>query len=206
MSFNFNINLNGVAAAGGSLKLEEGYYNATVSECYVDPARNEHRVLFKLAITDAPYTGVIRTTGLNKPKSAEDKVRYYWRAALESCGYTPAQLDTPNGLAISDQLFVGRPCTIYFKPKNENSMGGDDRYDKLTFLSPNDWALRKKVFDSQIKAPTSSNAATVPSPAAAITAAQPATTSPTNTIPQPSAGFAGNAMTTEQLMAMVGRK
>ena len=200
MSFNFNINLNGVQAAGGSsLQLVEGYYNATVTECYVDESRNANRVLFKLSITDSPYTGTVRVTGLNMPKSADDKVRYYWRAALESCGYQAAQLDSANGLQISDQLFVGRACTMYYKPKNEDAIVDADSYEKVNFLAKADWDLRKKVFESQAKAAPAAVSGTVPTPTATVA-------SPTSAaIPAPQAGFAGNNMTTQQLMAMVGQ-
>ena len=199
MSFNFNINLNGVQAAGGSLALVEGYYNATVTECYVDESRNSNRVLFKLQITDSPYTGSVRVTGLNKPRSAEDKVRYYWRAALESCGYTHQQLDSANGLQISDQLFVGRVCTIYYKPKDEEAIADADRYEKVNFLAKTDWDLKKKVFEANEKTSVavSTNAGTVPSPTPSATP---------GTIPAPQAGFAGNNMTTDQLMQMVGQR
>ena len=192
MSFSFQINLNGVSAAGGSLKLIEGYYNATISECYVDASRNANRVLFKLAITDTPYNGTQRTTGLNMPKSTDDKVRFYWRAALESCGYTPAQLDNPNGFALSPDLFTGRPCTVYYKPKVEDAIVDQDRYDKLNFLTKADWDLRKKVFDSQPKAPVAKTAGTVPS-----------ATSIPSAIPTPQAGFAGPQTTTQDLMGLL---
>ena len=201
MSFNFNINLNGVQAAGGSsLQLVEGYYNATVTECYVDESRNANRVLFKLSITDSPYTGSVRVTGLNMPKGPEDKVRYYWRAALESCGYQANQLDNANGLQISDQLFVGRSCTMYYKPKDENAIADADRYEKVSFLAKADWDLRKKVFESQPKAsPSTTSAGTVPSPTPALSA--PSATS----VPAPQAGFAGNSVSTAELMNLVGR-
>lgn len=198
MSFSFDINLNGVQAAGGSLTLLEGYYNATVTECYVDESRNANRVLFKLQITDSPYNGSVRVTGLNKPRSAEDKVRYYWRAALESCGYTQAQLDSANGLQISDQLFAGRQCTIYYKPKNEDAITDADRYEKVNFLTKSDWDLKKKVFEAEAKTSVqvSANAGTVPSP----------TAQPSAGIPTPQAGFAGKGMTTDDLMKMVGNR
>jgi hypothetical protein len=197
MSFSFDINLNGVQAAGGSLTLVEGYYNAQITECYVDEARNSNRVLFKLSITDSPYTGSVRVTGLNMPKGTDDKVRYYWRAALESCGYSAAQLDNANGLQISDQLFVGRSCTIYYKPKDDNAIVDADRYEKVNFLNKADWDLKKKVFDSAPQTTVQASAAgTVPSPSI-----------PTSTaIPAPQAGFAGNGMTTDQLMQMVGNR
>jgi len=202
MSFSFDINLNGVQAAGGSsLQLVEGYYNATVTECYVDESRNANRVLFKLQITDSPYNGTVRVTGLNKPKGTEDKVRYYWRAALESCGYTQAQLDNANGLQISDQLFIGRPCTIYFKPKNEDAIIDADRYEKVNFLAKADWDLRKKVFETQGSAvnPSSQSAGTVPAPTPSATVPQ------ATAVPAPQAGFAGNSVSTAELMNLVGR-
>ena len=192
MSFSFQINLNGVSAAGGSLKLEEGYYNATVSECYVDSSRNANRVLFKVQITDAPYSGTQRTTGLNMPKGVDDKVRFYWRAALESCGYTAAQLDNPQGFNLSPDHFSNRPCTIYYKPKVEDAIVAADQYDKLNFLTSADWNLRKKVFDSQLKAPVAKTAGTVPS-----------ATSISSAIPTPQAGFAGPQTSTQELMGLL---
>jgi len=120
--------------------MPEGYYKTVIADMYVNPEKNANRVIIKLKVTEGPFAGSTRTTGLNIPKSAEDKVRYYWRGLLESAGYTPSQLDAGE-LSLNADTFMNRGCFIYYKPPET-----EDGYDTLRFLPPNIWEVQSADF------------------------------------------------------------
>ena len=158
-NFSFQLNLTGVTAAMGRAKVEEGYYNCTISQCFINRERNVNRVVFKVMFTDEGFHGVIRTTGIQLPGTTEGDVRPFWRSVLESCGYNSTHLD--QAIMISPQNFVGRSCKIYFKPKVKDSPAENEQYDKVDFLTHQDWATRKGLFDAK-----ASQQATMPTSAA----------------------------------------
>jgi hypothetical protein len=145
-SWNFNLNVAGVVAPSGSTNMEvtEGYYKVVVSDCYVNPERNTKRVIFKMTIAEGPFTGVVRTTGMKTPDSAEDNVRYYWRGVLESCGYGATELDTGE-LSIAPGTFKDRAAHIYFAPKGHNG----SQYEEVKFLAPTAWMRKAEAFVAQ---------------------------------------------------------
>jgi hypothetical protein len=132
--WSFDINLSGlVAPTGRGSQLPEGYYKAVVDDMYVNPDKAD-RIIIKLIVADGPFKGTIRTTGLNKPKSAEDKVRYYWRGLAESAGYTPAQLD--NGeISLSPRNFM-KKTTLTFTSCPRTPMRATRRTTRFTFWRP----------------------------------------------------------------------
>ena len=77
------------------------------------------------------------------PQSENDAVRYYWRAMMESIGYTPAQLDA-GSIAISPEIIVGRECFFYYKPGDRDA----GIWDVFNFLSPGDWKRQAAAFNS----------------------------------------------------------
>ena len=142
--FDFSINLSGITAPTGQKNVDvpEGYYKAVVTDMYVNPERNANRVIFKLTISEGPFSGVIRTHGLNKPKDGEDNVRYYWRGVSESCGYSPTALDAGE-IEIGRTSFVDKVAHIHFVPKSD-----DSQWEKVDFLAPTVWNQQKQVFDA----------------------------------------------------------
>jgi hypothetical protein len=138
-----NVNLSGLVAPSGNKNMEvpEGYYKATITDMYINAERNPNRVIIKLTINDAPFTGVVRTDGLGVPKDDSDKVRYYWRALAESAGYTPAQLDK-GAISLGLDTFKDRSVHVHYTPK-----GNGSEYDKTEYLAPADWSQQKQVFD-----------------------------------------------------------
>jgi hypothetical protein len=138
--FSFATNVSGLQAPTGGKDVPEGFYKAVIADMYVNPEKNAGRIIIKLKITEGPFAGSTRTTGLNIPKGVEDKVRYYWRGLLESCGYTPAQLDAGE-LSLSADTFMTRGCFIYYNPPASE---GD--YDTLNFLPPSIWEVQSKDF------------------------------------------------------------
>jgi hypothetical protein len=138
-SWEFNLNVSGVAAPTGfkAMEVPEGYYKVMISDCYVNPERNANRVVFKVTISDGTFTGQIRTTGMNKPTGPDDGVRHYWRGALESCGYTAAQLDAGQ-IAIAPASFMNRPAFMYYAPKGHNG----SQWEKVEFLTDVDFAQK----------------------------------------------------------------
>lgn len=162
-SFSIAINLSGVSAATGDNALPEGYYRAVVTDMYVGPEK-PNRVVIKVRVSEGANAGTMRTTGINIPTSADDKVRAYWRALLESVGYTAAQLD--NGqITLGADAIVGRTAHIYYMPKDEEA---GVQYDRVNFYPPASWADASANFQPGMKAaaPSSTRAAggAAPSP------------------------------------------
>jgi hypothetical protein len=121
--WNFSVNLAGVAPAGtGARNLPTGYYKGKIVDADGTVASTGRpQVAFKVEITDPEYAGVVRTTWLGIPQSADDGVRYYWRAAFESAGYTPAQIEAGT-INASPALFVGREVTIHYTAGDKDAV------------------------------------------------------------------------------------
>ena len=160
--WSISINLSGITAPTGNKAMEvpEGFYKAKISDMYVNAEKNPNRVVIKLQLAEAPFAGVIRTDGLNMPKSDDDKVRYYWRGLAESAGYTPAQLDN-GSISLGRDTFVEKMVHVHYTPK-----GNGSEYDKTEYLAPTEWSQQKQMFDAA-KAANAGKAA--PAPAAAPT-------------------------------------
>ena len=142
-SWRFSINLSGVAAPTGRKNLEvpEGYYKVMVSDAYINPERNKNRVVFKLTVTEGPFTGAVRTTGMNMPTGAEDNVRHYWRGLAESTGYSATELDAGE-IELGVDTFTNREGYIHFVPKSD-----DSQWEKVDFLSPVEWTQQSQAFE-----------------------------------------------------------
>ena len=140
-NWSFGVNLAGVRAATGlNTTVPEGFYKGICTDVYVS-ADKPGRVVFKLTISEGDCVGSTRTTGLNMPKSATDNVRYYWRAAMEAAGYTPAQLDSGE-LELSRSMFVDRQMLFFFRPGDKEA----GIYEELNFIPPAEWAQRAASF------------------------------------------------------------
>lgn len=156
-NWSFPINLTGVRApTGQDTALPEGYYQATISEMYINTSKNAGRVVIKLKVTDPPeFSGVVRTDGLNVPKSADDKVRHYWRGLAEACGYQPSHLDVGE-MNLGPKAFVNKVVGFKFTPKSEA-----DKYEDILYLAPAEWTKQKEAFKarppSQVKGAEASN-------------------------------------------------
>lgn len=149
--WNVNVNLSGLNAPTGAKNMEvpEGYYKAVVTDMYINPDRNPNRVVIKMTIAEGPFKGVIRTDGINVPKSDDDKVRYYWRGLAESAGYTPAQLDG-GALEMGRDTFVEKVVHIHFTPKDKTS----DGYENVDYLAPSEWNQQRQVFEASSRTET----------------------------------------------------
>lgn len=160
--FTFGINLGGINAPTGqkNLHVPEGYYTGTVADMYVNRERNAGRVIIKIKLIDAPYTGAIRTDGLGIPKNDDDGVRYYWRALAESAGYTPAQLDAGT-LNLGAAAFVGKTVHIKYVPKEEGNP--DRKYDSVSYLTPAVWNQQKQMASAKPTTPAPAAPAAAPS-------------------------------------------
>jgi hypothetical protein len=205
-NWSFKTNFAGVSAAGGSIKVEEGYYNAVVTECYVDEPRSNTRVIFKVKLTDPHVAGAIRTEGMNIPGTTAKDNRMYWRALLESVGYQAAQLDSE--VTLNSTTFLGRKCTVYYKPGDKNSPVQNEQYDRLSFLAPSAWESRKAIFEARKSQPASTQAAAVAAPSIPKPSSLGGNGlgTPTNGLSTASAGFASpQNVSTDSLMAMVNK-
>jgi len=167
-NWGFSINMAGLQAptGQGSALVPEGYYKGLITDMYINADKNTGRVIIKLSLVDAgPYTGAVRTDGLNIPKDANDNVRYYWRGLAEAAGYTPAQLDMGE-INIGVQAFKGKQVFFKYTPKEEGNL--ERQYEQVTYLAPAEWAQQKAGFDAQPAKPAMGSAlGTAPAVAAA---------------------------------------
>jgi hypothetical protein len=118
----------------------EGFYKATVADVYINTEK-PNQVIFKLVISEGDCTGATRTTRMLVPRDANDNVRYYWRAAMESAGYSPAQIDSGE-LALNRDMFLNRQMLFYYRPGDKDA----GIYEELNFLPPTEWAQRSSTF------------------------------------------------------------
>lgn len=158
----FNINLAGVAAPTGTAELPEGYYVGKITDMYVDPGKNPNRVIIKVQVAEGPFSGVVRTDGMNIPTSPDDKIRHYWRGLAESAGYQPTQLDA-GVIGLGASAFVGKTITFKYQPKNETN-----QYDRMLYLARAEWDRQRANFT-----PSAHTGAPAASVASTATAALP---------------------------------
>jgi hypothetical protein len=195
-SFQFNLNVAGIrAASGGGPDLPEGFFMGSVTDAFGTTASTGRaQITFKVTVTDDAYKGTIRTTRLNVPQGADDNVRYYWRALLESLGYSAAQVDQGD-IGVTREVLVGRTCHFFYKPGDKDA----GVWDEFQFLSPQDWTSKKAAMAA---APSTQSAigSTVP----ALGASAPI--APTVTVAAPvNTGIGGNAMSGDSLIAALNR-
>lgn len=139
-SWSLSLNVAGTRPATGAVtNLPTGFYKGTLIEAYTTDAKPD-RLVMKVEL-EGEYQGTVRTTGLNFPKDENDKVRYYWRALMESAGYTPAQLDSGK-INVSESTLKGR--TVHFKYTEEDK--STNTRDQINWFPPNDWAKAKASF------------------------------------------------------------
>ncbi len=195
-NFSFTTNLSGIrAASGGGMKLTEGFYNGTVTDAFQTTSKNGRaQIAIKITLS-GQYEGMVRTSWVGIPTSADDNVRYFWRAIFESVGYTPAQIDQGD-ISVSREVLVGRACSIYYKP-GDRDMG---IYEELKFLSPGDFAQQKAQFEAAAAAPNSALGSTGGNTGIGASNAAPAAT-PTNGV----GGIGGNTVSKEGLLAALNR-
>ena len=194
-NFSFTTNLSGIrAASGGGIKLPEGFYTGSVTDAFQTTSKNGRpQVAIKITL-GGQFEGTVRTSWVGIPTSADDNVRYFWRAIFESLGYTPAQIDQGD-IGVSREVLVGRNCSIYYKP-GDKDMG---IYEELKFLSPNDFTQQKAQFEAAVVAPNSALGSTGGTAGIGGSIAAPVTT-PTN-----GAGIGGNTVSKEGLLAALNR-
>lgn len=137
----FDINLSGVTAgASTNRNVPTGYYAFKLDDMY-ELADKPGRIAIKLTITEGEYAGAVRTDWISAPKSADDKVRYYWRCLAESVGYTAAQLDA-GGVRFTRDTFVGKTGAMHYAAKNE---AAGQQYERITYLTPAEFASKKNA-------------------------------------------------------------
>jgi hypothetical protein len=142
-NFNFQINLSGVQASGGGKRLEEGYYKGTIVD--VNAAQNSTgsmRLVFKIGNFEG-YGNAVRTTSITVPnENTKPGLLTIWRAAFESAGYTPAQIDS-GVINMTREVFINRPAHVYYKPGDRDA----GIYDEMKILSPSAWQSQKASFE-----------------------------------------------------------
>lgn len=139
--WSFDVDLVGLPApTGQNAELPVGFYEVKITDTYINKDRNANRVIFKFEVSKGPFAGTMRTDGLGIPSSAEDKVRYYWRARAESVGYTAAQLDDGE-VTLSPKIFTGKTAFIKYSPGDKEA----GIYQEILWLSPAEWARQRAM-------------------------------------------------------------
>lgn len=141
VDWELDINLAGVKAATGGANIEKGYYMVTIES--MAPLENSPD---RLMIRYKFESGQVRNEFLNKPKSADDNVRVYWRALCESVGYAPAALDKGE-VKLTSKSFLGKKAHVFFDPAGNTYQGKVN--PKASFLSPTTWKEQKTAFDAK---------------------------------------------------------
>ena len=140
----FTLSFAGVKPATGGQKVPTNYYRGLVDTCTFELSKDKQvpQYVFKLKIQDPEHpslNGATRTTRVNVPLNGDAK---FFRAALESCGMNPAQLDQAGPIQIQPGIFVNRPCTFYYEEGDKDA----GVWDACTLLDPTTWATRKAAF------------------------------------------------------------
>lgn len=132
--WNIDINVAGISAASDTGPIPEGYYKAKITKMY-QKAEKPERIVITVTVAEGPYTGAVRTTGINIPTNDEKGKRQlpYWRALLESVGYAATVLDKGE-VKLSPTAFMNRMAHIHYIPAE-----AEGAYDSLYFLTPTNW-------------------------------------------------------------------
>ena len=187
-NFSFPINLSGIrAASGGGMKLPEGYYEGVITDAFQTTSKNGRPQAAIKVTMKGDFEGMVRTSWIGIPQSAEDGVRYIWRAVFESAKYPSTEIDAGE-IQVSREVLVGRDVTVFYKP-GDKDMGV---YEDLKFLAPHTWAQKKTHFEASVSAPASALGSTG-GIAAAVSA------------PAPAGNGIGNTVTKDGLLAALNR-
>ena len=143
-NFSFQLNLAGVQAAGGGKSLEEGYYKGTFVDAYTaQNSKGGQRLVLKIGNFEG-FGNAVRTTSITIPnESTKDGLLNVWRAAMESAGYTDAQIGS-GVVTIQRETFINRPAHLYYKPGDRDA----GIYDEMKLLAPEAWTSQKTSFEA----------------------------------------------------------
>ena len=185
MSFSFTENFTNIAASGTYVQIPERPVKAKISEVKALPHSSEPGAAvaeFYFIVTEPGFAGATRRMRLRVVDGTEkgQKVKALWRAALESVGYTSAQLDTGAALTISAANFTGKDCYLFHTPRKA---GVENSYDEVSFITPLSYTERSRTLAAS-EAAHANHTAVVNTPATVQTVQT--VTTPAS-IPQPSA-------------------
>lgn len=141
-TWSLDLNVSGVrpAAGGPVTEVPEGFYVTVVKDAYMLPDK-PGRLAIQMEIKEGPAATAIRTAWQGAP-NADGSNRIFWRAMMESMGYTPNQLDMGT-VKLNREAFVGRTAYIYYKPGDK----GAGVYEDIKFCTPADFKQRSEAFE-----------------------------------------------------------
>ena len=202
-NFSFQLNLAGVQAAGGGKSLEEGYYKGTFADAYTaQSSTGSTRLVLKIGNFEG-FGNAIRTTSITIPnENTKTGLLNVWRAAMESAGYTDAQIGA-GVVTIQRETFINRPAHIYYKPGDRDA----NIRDELKLLAPESWTSQKASFEAS--STSAVGAAAVPvaggrSTGAALGGPAPTVAAPTQPLGGPTNGVTPAGQTPASLRAALG--
>lgn len=185
--FSFTENFTNVRPSGSYVEIPERPIKAKITEVKAHDHSTEPGAKvaeFFFLVTEPEYAGASRRMRLRVVDGSEkgQKVKALWRAALESVGYTAAQLDTGAALTISAANFIGKDCYLFHTPRKP---GVENSYDEVSYITPLAYAERSRALAANAAA-TANHSAVVQTPATVQTVVQPVTVAQPAAIPQPS--------------------
>jgi len=186
--FQFTENFTNVRPSGSYVAIPERPIRAKISEVKAHAHASEPGASvaeFFFTVTEAGFEGAARRMRLRVVDGSEkgQKVKALWRAALESVGYTAAQLDTGTAVTIGAANFVGKDCYLFHTPRQE---GVANSYDDVNFITPLAYTDRCRALVAGVAASANHAAVTATVTGPATTAAAPVA-APLAAIPQPQA-------------------
>jgi hypothetical protein len=140
-------NLTGVTAAGSYVRIPEMPVKGKIASMKIkdhssDPGAKTTE--FQIVVTEPGYEGAERR--INKrvidDTSKGQNSKKGWRTALESVGYTSAQLDSGSDVKISGNAFLGKEGYFFHKPRLE---GVEGSFDDMEFITPAVYEQRKRA-------------------------------------------------------------
>ena len=140
-----NLNLAGLKALSGNKKsLDKGYYNPSCTDFGTVGVNTRDGKALTKAVFTLDFGGITRTADVFLPENESDKLALArWRAVAESFGYTAAVLDN-GSVSFGRDSFVGATAHIYVDKQAATDDSGKE-YDRLSFLTPADWANGKRA-------------------------------------------------------------
>jgi hypothetical protein len=151
VALQFAVNLTNIAPGGSYIQIPEIPVKGIIKKLIGKAHKTEAGAVnaeFLIEITEPGYEGATRRITMRVADATEkgQNTRSLWRTALESVGYTPAQLDTGNALPIGSATFENRVGHFYHRPRPD---GDKDAFDNLDFLTPTAYADRQKQVASR---------------------------------------------------------
>jgi hypothetical protein len=167
MSWNLEMDLQGIPLLGLPVDLPSGAYEAAVTGTEKTAKNGKESVRFDLVTTEGPVKGAPFSIWVGCDVSLKGNL-INWKKALASAGAKAEALD--RKLSISDQVFAGKKLYVHVKAKNPDEK---DTYDERNFITRESYDTLKRAMAAVDAAHPAGAVATATQAAAPATTPQP---------------------------------